>query len=292
MPSDETAFLAAVTTPGRVLLDDLRAAAPWPVAVPDGPAVVAPLGRSEILHGVLVVSHRAGRDDRDLDTAALLSSFADQAALALERAQAQEEREQLVVLADRERIARDLHDVVIQRLFATGMELQSTVPHTTRPEVAKRINKAVDALDATIRDIRRSIFELRTPAGVSLRTQLRDTVDAAAGVLGFRPQLDTSGPVDSAVPDDIVPEILAVLRETLANVARHAQATAVRVSVRTADGQVTVCVEDDGVGTDPARARGGLVNLQDRARDLGGTFELLPSPGGGTLVDWRVPLTG
>ena len=163
------------------------------------------------------------------------------------------------------------------------MELQSAVPHTTRPEVADRINNAVDALDATIRDIRRSIFELRSPAGVSLRTQLRDSVEAAAGVLGFRPVLDTSGPVDSAVPDDIVPEILAVLREALANVARHADATAVRVSVR---------VEDDGVGTDPARARGGLVNLQDRARDLGGTFELLPSPGGGTLIDWRVPLTG
>lgn len=292
MPGSETAFLAAVTTPGRVLLDDLRAAAPWPVPVPDGPAVVAPLGRSDVLHGVLVVSYRAGSDNRDLDAAALLSSFADQAALALERARAQEERELLVVLADRERIARDLHDVVIQRLFATGMELQSAVPHTTRPEVARRINKAVDALDATIRDIRRSIFELRSPAGVSLRTQLRDTVEAAAGVLGFRPVLDTSGPVDSAVPDDIVPEILAVVREALTNVARHAEATTVRVSVRTADDQVMVCVEDDGVGTGPARARGGLVNLQDRARDLGGTFELRPGPYGGTLIDWCVPLTG
>lgn len=292
IPSAGTAFLTAVTTSGRVLLDDLQAAAPWPVAVPAGPAMVAPLGRSEVLHGVLVVSHRAGHDTHDLDTAALLSSFADQAALALERAQAQEEREQLVVLADRERIARDLHDVVIQRLFATGMELQSTVPHTTRPEVAKRINKAVDALDETIRDIRRSIFELRSPAGVSLRTQLRETVDAAAGVLGFRPVLDTSGPVDSAVPDDIVPEILAVVREALANVARHAEATAARVSVRTADNQVMVCVEDDGVGADPARARGGLVNLRDRAQDLGGTFELRPGRDGGTLIDWRVPLTG
>jgi signal transduction histidine kinase len=274
-----------------MLLDDLREAAPWPVTVPDGPAMVAPLGRSDVLHGVLIVGHGARHDARN-DDVALLSSFADQAALALERARAQEERELLVVLEDRERIARDLHDVVIQRLFATGMELQSTVPHTTRPEVAKRINNAVDALDATIRDIRRSIFELRTPLGVSLRTELRDAVDAAAGVLGFQPVLDTSGPVDSAVPDDIVPEILAVVREALANVARHAKAHTVRVSVRAADGQVAVVVQDDGVGADAALARGGLVNLQDRAADLGGTFEVRHAEGAGTVIDWRVPLTG
>jgi signal transduction histidine kinase len=259
--------------------------------VPDGPAMVAPLGRSDVLHGVLITSHRAGHHIRDDDDAALLSSFADQAALALERARAQEEREQLVVLEDRERIARDLHDVVIQRLFATGMELQSAVPHTTRPEVAKRINNAVDALDATIRDIRRSIFELRTPVGGSLRADLRDTVEAATAPLGFRPVLETSGPVDSAVPDDVVPEIVAVLREALANVTRHAKASSVRVSVRAADGQVAVCVEDDGIGVDPAHARGGLVNLQDRARDLGGTFDIRPGGHGGTVVDWRVPLT-
>ena len=220
----------------------------------------------------------------------MLSSFADQAALALERAQAQEERELLVVLEDRERIARDLHDVVIQRLFATGMALQSTVPYTIRPEVAKRINTAVDDLDATIREIRRSIFELRAPVGASLRTELRDTVEAAAGALGFRPTLETSGPVDSAVPDDIVPEILAVLREALSNIARHANASAARVSVRAADRQVVVLVEDDGIGADPAHIRGGLLNMRDRARDLGGTFTVGRGEAGGTLVDWRVPL--
>jgi len=287
----DTAFHAAVTASQPMLLEDLSSAAQWPVPVPSGPAMVAPLGRSEALHGVLIVGHRAGHDAGD-DDGALLSSFADQAALALERARAQEERELLVVLEDRERIARDLHDVVIQRLFATGMELQSAVPHTTRPEVAKRINNAVDALDETIRDIRRSIFELRTPAGASLRTQLRETVDAAAESLGLRPVLDTSGPVDSAVPDDIVPEILAVLREALANVARHAQASVVRVSVLAADDQVVVMVEDNGVGADPARARGGLVNLRDRAGDLGGTFTVRPRDGGGTVIDWRVPLSG
>ncbi|MCA2213947.1 GAF domain-containing sensor histidine kinase [Jidongwangia harbinensis] len=274
------------------IIDDLRTAAEWPGPVPDGPALAAPLAGSDTLHGVLIVGHAADRAERMDDDAALLSSFAGQAALALERARAQEERELLVVLEDRERIARDLHDVVIQRLFATGMQLQGMALHTLRPEAAQRINNAVDDLDATIRDIRRSIFELRAPVGTTLRTELRDAVDAAADALGFRPVLDVSGPVDSAVPDDIVPEILAVLREALSNVARHAAATTVRVSVRAADGAVTLAVEDDGIGTDLDRARGGLVNMGERAHDLGGTFEVGPGSAGGTLVQWRVPTAG
>jgi signal transduction histidine kinase len=287
----DTAFLQAVRKPQHVLVDDLCAAASWPIPVPNGPAMVAPLGRSDLLHGVLIVSHQAGHDTRNEDDAALLSSFADQAALALERARAQEARELMVVLEDRERIARDLHDVVIQRLFATGMQLQSAAPHSSGPEMSKRINAAVDDLDSTIRDIRRSIFELRTPVGTTLRSELRDAVEAAAATLGFRPILETSGPVDSAVPDDIVPEILAVLREALSNVARHARASSVRVSVRAADGQVIISVEDDGIGADATQARGGLANLQDRAVDLGGTFDVRPGANGGTRVDWRVPLT-
>jgi two-component system, NarL family, sensor histidine kinase DevS len=194
------------------------------------------------------------------------------------------------VLADPERIARDLHDVVIQRLFATGMQLQGAAAQT-RPEAAQRINAAVDDLDATIRDIRRSIFELRAPVGATLRTELRDAPEAAADALGFRPTVDVSGPVDSAVPSDIVPELLAVLREALANVARHAAASAVRISVRAADGQVVLRVEDDGVGIDPALARGGVVNMGERAHDLGGTFEIGPGASGGTVLTWRVPLT-
>ena len=154
---------------------DLAKAAPWPVPVPAGPAVVAPLAAGDTLHGVLIVApQREPWASRRTRTLPLLASFAGQAALALERARAQEERELLVVLEDRERIARDLHDVVIQRLFATGMQLQSAVPLAARPEVAQRINAAVDDLDATIRDIRRAIFELRTPLSAALRTELRD----------------------------------------------------------------------------------------------------------------------
>ncbi|GIF38355.1 histidine kinase-like protein [Actinoplanes xinjiangensis] len=266
------------------LVEDLRDAAEWPGPIPGGPALVAPLKSSP--QGVLIVSGPASTDD-----AALLSTFAGQAALALERARAQEERELLAVLEDRERIARDLHDVVIQRLFATGMQLQGAMGPGVRPEVVQRINTAVDDLDATIKDIRRSIFELRAPVGATLRTELRDTCDAALDTLGFRPTLETSGPVESAVPDDIVPELIAVLREALSNVARHARAHNVRVSVRIADQRVVLQVEDDGVGVDPSLARGGLVNMGERASDLGGEFEIGPrADGPGTLLLWRVPL--
>jgi signal transduction histidine kinase len=269
-------------------LENLQTAVDWPGPIPAGPALAAPLAASETLHGILIVGYEPGKGAPD-DDATLLSSFAGQAALALERVRAQEEREQMVVLEDRERIARDLHDVVIQRLFATGMQLQGAAVQVT-PGMATRINAAVDDLDATIRDIRRAIFELRTPAGRSLRTELRSAIEAATDALGFRPVLDVTGPVDSAVPDDIVPELLAVVREALSNAARHARATAVRVSVRAGADEVFLCVEDDGVGIDPAMARGGVVNMGERAQDLGGTFQIGPGPSAGTVVTWRVPL--
>ncbi|MDI6105867.1 GAF domain-containing sensor histidine kinase [Actinoplanes sp. NEAU-A12] len=273
-------------------VDNLRTVAEWPGPVPDSPAMAVPLAGADTLHGVLIVTRPAGQPSDD-DDAVQLSTFAGHAALALERARAQEERELLVVLEDRERIARDLHDVVIQRLFATGMQLQGAVPHAAKPEAIKRINAAVDDLDATIRDIRRSIFELRTPIGPSLRAELGETVEAAAETLGFRPELDTSGPVDSAIPDDIKPEILAVLREALSNIARHARASSARVSVRAADGEVVLHIEDDGVGFDPSRARGGIVNMGERAHDIGGAFEIGPAPhGSGTVLTWRAPISG
>ncbi|MGX6608477.1 sensor histidine kinase, partial [Micromonosporaceae bacterium Da 78-11] len=134
-------------------------------------------------------------------------------------------------------------------------------------------------------------FELRAPAGASLRTALLDAVDGAQELLGFRPVLDTSGPVDSAIPDDIVSELMAVLREALTNVARHARATTARVSVTATADHVVLRVEDDGIGLGSALARGGLVNMTDRANDLGGTFEIGPG-GSGTVLMWQVPIVG
>lgn len=290
LPAVDTSFGAAVAEGRHDQVDDLAHAAPWPALLHTGPAMISPLATAETLHGVLIVAHRpergGGASEEDLT---LLGSLAGQAALAMERARGQEERELLVVLEDRERIARDLHDVVIQRLFATGLQLQSAAP-MARPEVAKRINAAVDDLDATIRDIRRTIFELRTPMTSELRTEIRAEIEAAAEALGFKPHLDLTGPVDSAVPDAIRPDLTAVLREALSNVVRHAQCTRVDVVVRVDAGQVTVVVTDNGVGCDPAAARGGLVNLRERASRLDGTFTIAPAEPHGSEVRWAVPL--
>ncbi|MBM7494382.1 signal transduction histidine kinase [Micromonospora luteifusca] len=290
LPAVETTFAASVTDRRHTAIESLAKAAPWPVPVTDGPAVVSPLSAGDTLHGVLVVAYPAGQVRQSDDDVPLLASFAAQAALAMERARAQEERELLVVLEDRERIARDLHDVVIQRLFATGLQLQSTAPLIARPEVGRRINAAVDELDSTIRDIRRAIFELRTPMSAALRSEIRDAVDTAARSLGFRPTLEISGPIDSAVPDAVRPDLLAVLREALSNAVRHAHATHVRVLVQVDGARVTLTVDDDGIGTSPDAARGGLVNLRERALGLGGEFAVEPAEPRGTRLRWSVPL--
>ncbi|GAB7051620.1 two-component system sensor histidine kinase [Catenuloplanes indicus JCM 9534] len=291
--ASETAFLPAVTGAGTVTVDSLAKAAAWPGDVPGGPAMIAPLGSAEALHGALVVVHDPAAIRHDDDDLTMLGTFAGQAALALERARAQEEREMLVVLEDRERIARDLHDVVIQRLFATGLHLQTAIPLAGRPEAGARINAAVDDLDSTIRDIRRAIFELRTPVAPALRADLGEMVDAAAIPLGFRPRLDLFGPVDSAVPDAVRDDLLAVLREALSNVVKHARATVVEVGVRVAAGRLTLTVLDNGVGCPPDAARSGLVNLGDRATTHDGTFDLTPAPAphpSGTLLTWSIPI--
>ncbi|HEY8112634.1 MAG TPA: GAF domain-containing sensor histidine kinase [Actinomycetes bacterium] len=285
----DTAFTEVVDAGTHAVVDDLGKAAPWPMAVTTGPALIAPLATSQALHGLLVAAQRPGEHRPADDDLPLLTSFAGQAALALEQARAQEEREQLVVLEDRERIARDLHDVVIQRLFATGLQLQTAATLAPRPEVAARINTSVDELDTTIRDIRTAIFELRSPTAAELRTDLRATVEAAAQSLGFRPHLELSGPIDSAVPAVIRPDLLAVVREALSNVVRHAQATAVEVSVSVAHGLLRVVVRDNGVGVAGAIDHGGLINLRERATRHGGTFAMEPAEPTGTVVTWSVP---
>ncbi|MGC5030718.1 GAF domain-containing protein [Micromonospora sp. DT229] len=290
LPAEDTSFAGPVSEGRHTSVEDLAHAAPWPAVLHTGPAVISPLATADTLHGVLVIAHSVDHDGATDDDVLLLGSFAGQAALAMERARGQEEREQLVVLEDRERIARDLHDVVIQRLFATGLQLQSAVPLAGRPELAKRINAAVDDLDATIKDIRRTIFELRSPVSAALRTEIREAVEVAAESLGFRPRLELVGPIDSAVPDPVRPELTAVLREALSNAVRHAQASAVSVTVSVDATRVSVSVADNGVGCDPAAARGGLVNLRERAERHGGAFEVRPAEPQGTELYWSIPL--
>jgi signal transduction histidine kinase len=289
VPADHELFREVLQSRRQVVVDDIAKAAPLPVRLPERPAIIVPLASVESLHGLLVVVGPDGQADRD-DESTMLGTFAAQAALAFERALAQEEREMFAILEDRERIARDLHDVVIQRLFATGMQLQTVARLSPRPEVQERINSAVDGLDATIRDIRSAIFELRTPMTAALRTEIREIVASSAEQLGFRPNLELVGPLDSAVPTEVRSDVLAVLREALSNVVRHAGATAVDVLVQARAGTITLRVADNGRGIPPQVHRSGLKNLAARAERLGGTMEVRDNVPHGTVLEWSVPL--
>ena len=254
--------------------------------------VVVPLGSARPATGVLLVGWSSADSDgfRATDMA-FPAAFGEQIGLALQVAQAQEDRGRLAVFEDRDRIGRDLHDLVIQRLFAVGLTLENATRLTVRPEVGQRIAAAVDDIDATIKDIRRTIFELSAPAGsADLRSALGEEVAAAVASLGFTPRLRTSGPVDTAVPGDLRPHLLAVLRETLSNVARHARATHVDVAVDVTD-EVVLTVTDDGVGLPEGGRRSGLRNLAERARSLRGSFQVRRAgASGGTIAEWRVPI--
>jgi signal transduction histidine kinase len=286
-----TVFGQVMAGAAPAVVPDLGVAAAWPVPPVTGPALVTALATEEQTQGLLVVAQaRGGPGFADADDVSLMSTFAGQAALTLDRARAQDERQLLAVLEDRERIARDLHDVVIQRLFATGLHLQSAA-RLARPDAADRINTAVDDLDSTIRDIRAAIFELRSPAAPTLQADLRATVDAAAASLGLRPQLRLDGPIDSATPDSVRDQLLPVLREALSNVVKHARATAVSVVVAVDATSLRLTVADDGTGvTGGYDERSGLANMRSRAEQCAGTFTVEPNTPSGTVVTWTVPL--
>jgi signal transduction histidine kinase len=224
----------------------------------------------------------------------MLVTFATQAGIALELAAHRRQAERVAVFEDRDRIARDLHDLVIQRLYATGMSLQGTMSLVSSQEAAGRISTAVDALDETIKEIRASIFALQTrqdtkPPG--LRTRILQVADEASGILGFPPALQLDGQLDDTVPEYIAEQLLGALREALSNAARHSGATRVDVEVH-AGAEVVLLVRDNGSGMPRALSRrSGLANLEERARKLGGTFRIESAEGRGTELDWRVPLT-
>jgi PAS domain S-box-containing protein len=213
-----------------------------------------------------------------------------QLAAQAELAAARADRE---VMAERDRIARDLHDMVIQRVFGAGLALQSITARITRPDTPARINKVIGELDATIRELRGTIFDLNRPTqrAASLRAQVLDETTTAQDRLGFAPAVEFVGPVDAALPDATTAHLLAVLREALSNVARHAHASAAWVAVHAAD-ELLLEVTDNGRGIDPAVTRSsGLTNLRRRAEKLGGTFEATGRSEGGTRLRWSIPLT-
>ncbi|MGA8245264.1 MAG: GAF domain-containing protein [Nocardioides sp.] len=288
-PGDVATVLDAVESAVEAL-GDLPTGDPVDVVLDPVTATVVPLRARLGEGGTLVALFRPDEQRlRDLDDRELLISFADHAALALDRAMAVDDREKLAVLSDRERIARDLHDVVIQRLFAVGMQLQA-VSMRGGDDVRDRLESAVRDIDGTIRDVRATIFELQTRGSDTLRGDLQALARDYVAVLGFSPTVRTSGPVDTAVPEVLREQLLPVLREALSNVARHARASRVEVEVEVAHGELTLVVIDDGVGIGPHVHEGGLRNAHERAHALGGALTLSDGDPRGLVLRWRVPL--
>jgi len=262
-----------------------------------GPAVVFPLGVPGNVRGVLTVGRRHGAAAFPQALVDVVASFAAQAGVALELAASRAEAERVSLYEDRDRIARDLHDLVIQRLYATGMSLEGTMPMITRPEVASRITNAVDAMDDTIKDIRATIFALQARGVVDrpdLRGDIVTLVEEMTPMLGFAPSLRLGAGLAAPVRPELAEQVLAALREALSNAARHAQAIEVDVTVDVdPDEMLTVLVTDDGIGIPADVKRSGLRNLTTRAQDLGGELRLSPADPGaatpGTRLEWRVP---
>ncbi len=259
-----------------------------------GPTVAVPMGTRDGVRGVLLLARGAGRPAFGASETAPLAGFAGQAALALELADRRRDAERVSLLADRDRIARDLHDLAIQRLFATGMTLQSAQRFVTHPEASERLVRAVDDLDTTIKIIRSTIFGLRDHeapgAAPGLRVRIVRAAEEAAQVLGFTPAVRMEGLIDTDVPRAVCEDVVAVLVEALSNVARHARAARAEVSLVVHKGTLTLVVEDDGVGCEDGGRRSGLQNLAERAERLDGELVVGAADGGGTRLRWRIPV--
>ncbi len=279
---------------------DQRAGFALDVPVALGPLAVWPLGKPGSPRGVLAAARVRGRQPFSSVVVEALGAFAAQGAVALELAEGRASAERVALLRDRERIARDLHDLAIQRLYAAGLSLQR-VARTAPTDVAEQLSTTVDDLDETISLVRTTIYRLQPgdgsggtgPRRVGLRSRVITEVDATVMSLGFAPRLRFEGAVDTLVTPEVADHVVAVLREALSNVARHASASRAGVLLAV-DDDVALTVADDGVGIPPGAAHSGLRNLARRADELGGSFEVgLANPDAdraGTRLVWRAPL--
>ena len=249
-----------------------------------------PIRVRDAVFGNLYLCNKRGAEEFSEEDERFARALAAAAAAAIENARLMGRIEEVAVLEDRERIARDLHDKVIQRLFAAGMALQTLLPVSGREDVSNRIDEVVDELDVTVREIRSTIFALQAPAQRGLRVSIFAIVDGARELLGFSPELSIDGPLDTVVSEQTAEHLLAVLQETLSNVAQHSGASQVSVVVE-AGTDLVVRVTDNGKGLPPTPPEGrGLPNLRRRAATMGGDLTTARSDSGGTLVEWRVPV--
>ena len=301
-PVENTMAGLAFQTGRPVLLGEADADGQFEVhqrrVLPIGPIMVVPLKGGERMRGALAVGRRSGRprfDAADLDMA---TAFANQAAVALELADARVDQQRVALLEDRDRIARDLHDHVIQRLFAAGLSLQG-VAGRLDDSSADKLERVVGEIDDTIAQVRTTIFGLRGQLGPRLgmaRARVLEVVGDAGRLLPAEPLVRFAGPIDAVVGDELVDDIVAVVREALTNVARHSGADQAEVSLSATKDLLTLEISDNGVGIGATERRSGLANLRRRAEEHGGTFSVGPAPAGpskhgeGTHLRWTIPL--
>ncbi len=291
--TDSPVLQAAMAGGGDVVALDMTGMAyDGPNAHVDwGHCLAVPLRGTQAEPAVVIAARRAGAPPFDPPLTALVAAFTDQAAVALDLAAQQRLARQLDVYEDRDRIARDLHDHVIQRVFAAGLTLQSVVPRITDPQARSRIRDVVRQLDDTVRDIRTSIFDLHTADQADdggLRRRVLDTVAGTAGDL--QSTVRTCGAVDTLVTGDLATDVVAVAREAVSNAARHSGARHVTVTLDVGE-EVVLEVVDDGRGIDAHAARSGLRNLEERATRRGGGLTVESLAEGGTRLRWRAPLS-
>jgi signal transduction histidine kinase len=286
-----------ISEPEPLRLDQLGEHAHSSGFPPNHPHMTTFLGvpvkvRDEVYGNLYLTEKRNGMQFSEEDEA-LVSALAGAAGIAIENARLHGQVRELALLEDRDRIARDLHDTVIQRLFAVGLSLQGTIRLANSSEVSERIGTAVADLDETIRQLRTAIFDLQFDAHhIGVRRSILDLAEEIGSAVGVRIDVVTSGPVDTAVTSDELEHLLATVREALTNVGKHARATKVALSL-TVDDELVLTVADDGQGCDlTAVAPGsqGLKNMRNRAEKLEGSMVVEPNEGGGTRLVWRVPL--
>lgn len=255
--------------------------------------------RGEVF-GNLYLTQKANGQKFTSDDEQTVGALAAAAGVAIENArlfeqsrQNQERIQQLLVHEDRDRIARDLHDLVIQRLFAVGMSLQTVIRHSELDDAtSQRMERAIDDLDQTVKEIRQTIFDLHQDENSeSLRSLIRNELDLSKDQLGFDPQLEIVGPIDTLVSENLIEHVVAVIREGLSNIARHAYATRARVTINVSANQIAIDIVDDGRGFADLTRTSGLDNLTYRAQLHGGECSLSASEGGGAHLYWCVPIT-
>lgn len=292
IPSEGSLVMQALDSGAPVVVETLAPREGSPRVVAYGPTVAIPLVVGGRTLGALIISRSLSSERFTTADLEMAADFARQTSVAIAFAQARLDREQLELVEERTRIARDLHDHVIQRLFGAGLALQS-VASLADPVLASRITDQIDAIDAAISEIRTAVFTLQTRPTAErpgLRHRVLDVASDAGPSLGWSPRIAFSGAVDLFIGDDLADDVVAVVREGLANVARHARAARGEVRVEIVRDRLIVIVEDDGDGL-PARLTrsSGTANLAERANARGGTFALEPGDPRGTRLEWSVP---